>query len=382
LPVKNKITKLTKIISIFLISFILLLSYSAGMSNVEAKKSDSTASNSIIPSVKLIFDKKSYEMLPFVVIKDQKTEKLNFPVEADDAPPVAKIPSTDTIGFEFSSSPREKSAYLIDYDADSSEISQLNKVDENSFAFTNFFGLKTLEVRAIYPDGTYVTYTTLIDILDKAQPSQVSSSSLISQKDAVSNLNYVNPGSSKSGSQSLETLGSSPLTTEERILQEYSKIVRLDNYKKDAVNSESSDNSNIDVERKESGATGDNSCQLKDIPIATIVSNKNEVSDQMVNQNNKLSWMKLDLGQPKQICGLRIQFALNSNVNFFTMSFSNDGISYSTPEYLANTGTSSSSEIFNPQNGPVTARYIKLDQLATGGINSDWITSVKVLGVT
>ena len=353
------------------------------MSNVEAKKSDSTASNSIIPSVKLIFDKKSYEMLPFVVIKDQKTEKLNFPVEADDAPPVAKIPSTDTIGFEFSSSPREKSAYLIDYDADSSEISQLNKVDENSFAFTNFFGLKTLEVRAIYPDGTYVTYTTLIDILDKAQPSQVSSSSLISKKDGVSNLNYVNPGSSKSGSQSLETQGSSPLTTEERILQEYSKIVRLDNYKKDAVNTESSDNNNIDVEeRKESGGTRDSSCQLKDIPIATIVSNRNEVSDQIVNQNNKLSWMKLDLGQPKQICGLRIQFALNSNVNFFTMSFSNDGISYSTPEYLANTGTSSSSEIFNPQNGPVTARYIKLDQLATGGINSDWITSVKVLGVT
>ena len=109
----------------------------------------------------------------------------------------------------------------------------------------------------------------------------------------MSNLNYVNPSSSKSGSQSLETQGSSPLTTQERILQEYSKIVRLDNYKKDAVNTESSDNSNIDVERKESGATGDNSCQLKDIPIATIVSNKNEVSDQMVNQNNKLSWMKL-----------------------------------------------------------------------------------------
>ena len=79
--------------------------------------------------------------------------------------------------------------------------------------------------------------------------------------------------------------------------------MRLDNYKKDAVNSESSDNNNIDLEeRNESGATGDSSCQLRDIPIATIVSNKNEVSDQMVNQNNKLSWMKLDLGQPKQIC--------------------------------------------------------------------------------
>ena len=71
------------------------------MSKIEAKTSNINNDNNIIPSVKLIFDKKSYEMLPFVVIKDQKTEKLNFPVEADDAPPVAKIPSTDTIGFEF-----------------------------------------------------------------------------------------------------------------------------------------------------------------------------------------------------------------------------------------------------------------------------------------
>ncbi len=200
----------------------------------------------------------------------------------------------------------------------------------------------------------------------------------------MSNLNYDNPGSSKSGLKSLEgTQGSSPLTTEERILQEYSKIVKLDNYKKDAVNTESSDNNNIAVEeRKESGGARDSSRQLIDIPIATIVSNKNEVSDQMVNQNNKLSWMKLDLGQPRQISGLRIEFAEPTNVNFFTMSFSNDGISYSTPEYLANTGISSLSEIFNPQNAPVTARFIKLDQLAAGDINSDWITSVKVLGVT
>ncbi|MGA8842458.1 MAG: hypothetical protein WB511_02655, partial [Nitrososphaeraceae archaeon] len=121
--VTNQITKLAKIISIFSISFILVLSStcSVGISNVEAKKITSETGNNIIPSVKLIHDKKSYDMLPFVVIKDHKTEKLHFPDEADDAPAVAKIPSTDTIGFEFSSPPREKSAYLIDYDADSYE---------------------------------------------------------------------------------------------------------------------------------------------------------------------------------------------------------------------------------------------------------------------
>ena len=45
---------------------------------LKQKKVTLTTSNNIIPSVKLIYDKKSYEMLPFVVIKDQKTEKLKF----------------------------------------------------------------------------------------------------------------------------------------------------------------------------------------------------------------------------------------------------------------------------------------------------------------
>ena len=57
---------------------------------LKQKKVTLSASNNIIPSVKLIYDKKSYEMLPFVVIKDQKTEKLNFPDEADDAPACSK----------------------------------------------------------------------------------------------------------------------------------------------------------------------------------------------------------------------------------------------------------------------------------------------------
>jgi hypothetical protein len=332
--------------------------------------------------VKLIYGKKSYEMLPFVVIKDQKTEKLNFPADAEGEPPVAKIPSTDTIGFKFSSSPREKSAYLIDYDADSYEISQLNKVDENKFSFTNFFGLKTLEVRAIYPDGTYATYTALIDVIVKSPTKQVSNSMVNTKADENGQLNYNNIGTSKSGLSSQATQSSIPMTTEDRILQEYSKIVRLDNYNKDQDKIESGNDNIALQDRSENGGDASSSCQLKEIPITTIVSNKNEVGKQIVSQDSELSWMKLDLGQSRLVCGVRIEFSAPSNVNFFTMSFSNDGTSYATPEYLANTGVGSSSEIFNPQNAPVTARYIKLDQLAAGGVNTGWITSVQVLGVT
>ena len=378
--------KHAKLISILLVSLVLVISpsYPVAMAKIDAKKSDVQNDNNIIPSVKLIYGKKSYEMLPFIVVKDQKTEKLNFPDDADGGDPsFVKIPSTDTINFEFSSTPREKSAYLIDYDADSYEISQLNKVDENKFSFTNYCGIKTLEVRAIYSDGTYVTYTILISILDPAQPSKIFCSSLKSNPDKMSNLNYNNIGSSKSGlSSSQGTQSSLPMTTEERILQEYSKIVRLDNYKKDPANIESGNNNNIALQGgPENGGAGISSSTLADIPITTIVSNKKEAGNQVVSQNNELSWMKLDLGQQRQISGLKIEFAEPTNVNFFTMSFSNDGTSYSSPEYLANTGASSTSEIFIPQDAPVTARYIKVNQLAGGGINSDWITSIKALGV-
>ncbi len=78
------------------------------------------------------------------------------------------MPSDKTFSFQFAKTPREVNAFGIDYDADTTEVTPLGKIGKNQFAFGRLYGILTLEVRSIYDDGTYVTYTCLVDIKNAA----------------------------------------------------------------------------------------------------------------------------------------------------------------------------------------------------------------------
>jgi hypothetical protein len=106
----------------------------------------------------------TYEMLPFVVVDEDGVKKLNFPRLADEYKPAVKIPSDKTFTFEFTKMPREVNAFGIDYDADTTEVNPLVKIGKHQFSFGNLHGIRTLELRAIYDNGKYVTYTALVNI--------------------------------------------------------------------------------------------------------------------------------------------------------------------------------------------------------------------------
>ena len=106
-------------------------------------------------------------MLPFVVVDEDGVKKLNFPRLADEYKPAVKIPSDKAFTFEFTKMPREVNAFGIDYDADTTEVNPLVKIGKHQFSFGNLHGIRTLELRAIYDNGKYVTYTALVNI-DKA----------------------------------------------------------------------------------------------------------------------------------------------------------------------------------------------------------------------
>jgi hypothetical protein len=120
-----------------------------------------------LPSVKLAYANHTYEMLPFVVVNEDGVKKLNFPRLADEYKPAVNIPSDKTFTFEFTKMPREVNAFGIDYDADTTEVNPLVKIGKHQFSFGNLHGIRTLELRAIYDNGKYVTYTALVNI-DKA----------------------------------------------------------------------------------------------------------------------------------------------------------------------------------------------------------------------
>jgi hypothetical protein len=117
-----------------------------------------------LPSVKLAYANHTYEMLPFVVVNEDGVKKLNFPRLPDDYKPVVNISSNSSFSVEFTKKPREVNAFLVDYDADTTEISPLTRLGKSEFGLGNLYGLRTVEVRAIFDDGRYVTYTCLANI--------------------------------------------------------------------------------------------------------------------------------------------------------------------------------------------------------------------------
>ena len=117
-----------------------------------------------LPSVKLAYSNHTYDMLPFVVVTEDGVKKLNFPHLPDEYKPVVNISSNSSFSVEFTKKPREVNAFLVDYDADTTEISPLTRLGKSEFGLGNLYGLRTIEVRAIFDDGKYITYTCLADI--------------------------------------------------------------------------------------------------------------------------------------------------------------------------------------------------------------------------
>jgi len=326
-----------------------------------------------VPVAKMVYNNKSYEMSPFVVVENEDLKRLNFPQLADDFQPIAQISPDDNISFSFLTKPREMNAFFVDYDADTTEMTPLHRVGKNQFSFTDVYGPNTLELRVIYPDGKYVTYTCLIEVM-KPEVKEVSlDSNLVYDNNDTMNSNdnsypvtqSYNPDSSEFGQTS---------PAEEHVVNQYNEMFDMDNEQ-----STSLDSLNFDQEST-------NTCEYNEIPIVDVqtetdTNNNNSNSDMnSTNSDVKPRSATLDLGQEQNICGLKVSFAnVDNEIKFFTLEFSNDGKKYTTAEYYSSTGTNSPSEIYDLKEGPIKARFIKITELdITESIQ--WISDLIVLG--
>jgi hypothetical protein len=339
----------------------------------DADVDNSKIQENSVPIAKMVYNSKSYEMSPFVVVENEDLKRLNFPQLADDFQPVAQISPDDNISFSFLTKPREMNAFFVDYDADTTEMTPLHRVGKNQFSFTDVYGPNTLELRVIYPDGKYVTYTCLIEVM-KPEVKEVSlDSNLVSDNTDMINSNdnsypttqSYNPDSSEFGQTS---------PAEEHVVNQYNEMFDMDNEQ-----STSLDSLNFDQEST-------NTCEYNEIPIVDVQTetdtNNNSSNSDMnsTNSDAKPRWATLDLGQEQNICGLKVGFAnVDNEIKFFTLEFSNDGKKYTTAEYYSSTGTNSPSEIYDLKEGPIKARFIKITELdITESIQ--WISDLIVLG--
>lgn len=153
---------------------------------------DSNKMETNVPVAKMVYQNKSYEMSPFVVMENENLERINFPHLPDDFEPEVTISQEDSISFSFITKPREINAFFVDYDADTTEMTPLHRVGKTQFSFADVYGPNTLELRVIYPDGKYVTYTCLIEV-EKPEVKEVAlDSSNISTMRTDDNINIMN----------------------------------------------------------------------------------------------------------------------------------------------------------------------------------------------
>jgi F5/8 type C domain len=345
-----------------------------------------------VPVAKMVYQNKSYEMSPFVVMENENLERINFPHLPDDFEPEVTISQEDSISFSFITKPREINAFYVDYDADTTEMTPLHRVGKTQFSFADIYGPNTLELRVIYPDGKYVTYTCLIEV-EKPEVKEVAlDSSNISTMSTDDNINIMstddnnikstdmlNSNNNDNSYQSFESddpdsSGFGQVSpTEEHVVTQYDNLVDTTN---------GLQHKELDFVNSEHQST--NTCEYNEIPIMDVQTDTNNVNNTNGNstESHKPRWTALDLGQEQNICGLKVSFAnVDNEIKFFTLEFSNDGENYTPAEYYSSTGTNSPSEIYDLKDGPIKARFIKISELdITESIQ--WISDLIVLGNT
>ena len=360
----------------------------------DSKKSEADSDNIVetnVPVAKMVYQNKSYEMSPFVVMENENLQRINFPHLPDDFEPEVTISPEDSISFSFITKPREINAFFVDYDADTTEMTPLHRVGKTQFSFGDVYGPNTLELRVIYPDGKYVTYTCLIEV-EKPEVKEVAlDSSNISTMSTDDNINIMstdddskmadtemsNRNNNDNSYQSFElndpdSSGFGQVSpTEERIVNQYDNFVDPTSGQQHKA---------LDFINSEQQST--NTCEYNEIPIMDVQTDTNNGNNTDGNSpdSHKPRWTALDLGQEQNICGLKISFAnVDNQIKFFTLEFSNDGENYTPGEYYSSTGTNSPSEIYDLKEGPVKARFIKITELdITESIQ--WISDLTVLG--
>jgi len=402
---KNRTNTSSVVVNVFILSavlFILITGNSLYPQNIMAKldkaKTDQLKSSDSfpdsgkpisvkfeknIPAVKLSYQGHTYAMLPFVVVEGNDVKKINFPQLPDDFQPVVSIPQGQSFSVAFDSKPRETNALVIDYDADVTAVSPVNKLGTNSFSVSDVSGPRTLEIRAIYPDDRYVTYTLLIDF-GKSQALSLANSPENPQAGNEmngKNVQSVNPNyESNSQFKSINSLngenGGKVDTLENKIANVYGSMLNEGSVIKPGPTIFASQDS-----------SSNDGCLVEEIPIHTLSTNDNaSLTNSALGNNTNTSeqtgpWVLADLGAEKQVCGVKVQ--LNQaidEVKFFTVSLSLNGTSFTPPKYFSNTGTASAPEIYNFGGDPVSARYIKLTEIGKVGADPGWLTDLKVLG--
>jgi hypothetical protein len=291
-------------------------------------------------------------MSPFVLSEDGVTTKVQFPALPETVMPDLTLQEGSTIIFDFRSNhvnkigPYQLYAYAVDYEGDVNSLFPLKKVGQNSFEISGISGIKTLELHVLLPKGDnnnnmYISFTKLVDIHGNTN-NGVGNGVRSDQNRNLPNteVNSTNPSTINTESNSGQSCGPGAQLNIVQMISSSSSSSKMSSF--------------------------------NNTPSSTPLT---------WSATGEGSWIQLDLGQPKSICGLEIAFANGENsINFFNIQTSTDGVHFIDHGPFQNTGQISSLEQYNFSNTPVTTRFVKLDFQGSTQADSYDISDMKVMG--
>jgi hypothetical protein len=131
------------------------------------------AQSSELPKASLLYNGGISDLKPSLTVKDNLMKKIQVPEDEHEFEfnsLIYAINRGDKISFDFEEEPARVDAFLIDYETDYTTLWALEKLSTGEFtANTPSPGLYNLDVHAIYPDGEYVSYSKLVNVVDNNQ---------------------------------------------------------------------------------------------------------------------------------------------------------------------------------------------------------------------
>jgi hypothetical protein len=131
------------------------------------------AQSSELPKASLLYNGGISDLKPSLTVKDNLMKKIQVPEDEHEFEfnsLIYAINRGDKISFDFEEEPARVDAFLIDYETDYTTLWALEKSPTGEFtANTPSPGLYNLDVHAIYPDGEYVSYSKLVNVVDNNQ---------------------------------------------------------------------------------------------------------------------------------------------------------------------------------------------------------------------
>lgn len=128
------------------------------------------AQPSELPKASLLYNGGISDLKPSLTVKDKLMTKIQVPEDEHEFEfnsLIYAINRGDKVSFDFEEEPSQVDAFLIDYETDYSTLWALEKSATGEFtANTPSPGLYNLDVHAIYPDGEYVSYSKLVNVVD------------------------------------------------------------------------------------------------------------------------------------------------------------------------------------------------------------------------